>query len=319
MRSTFSRPRLSFRPALSTAVTLAMGLMLATSADARPQKHLLTSTEKLAGMLADDGLVILHVGADRESFDGGHVPGARFLEWSSIAVERDGVANEFPTRQELRTTFSELGVGDGSTVVLYDAAKGLLSARAFVALELIGFRGDVSVLDGQLAAWAVENRQIQVGAPQPVEAASLTLGSDSAVVVKANDVKRALAGSAPQLVDSRSAAEWSGAKAGRDVSPMRAGHLPGARNVPWTEHLADGDAPRLKPLDELQALYADVNVEGPVVAYCRTGVKASHTYFVLRYLGYRPHLYDGSFIEWHADPKAPVEKSSSQEGAPRAR
>ncbi|MEO1088902.1 MAG: rhodanese-like domain-containing protein, partial [Acidobacteriota bacterium] len=246
------------------------------------------------------------------------IPGARYLEWRKVAVERDGVANEFPPRDELLTTFSELGISDGSSVVLYDAAKGLLSARAFVALELIGFRGRASVLDGQLAAWVSENRPIQVGPPQSVEPASLTLGADRAVVVKAADVARALSGDAPQLVDGRSFAEWSGAKAGRDISPLRGGHLPGSRNIPWTDHLAeDDDAPRLKSLDELQALYSDVNAEGPVITYCRTGVKASHTYFVLRYLGYQPHLYDGSFIEWHADPAAPVEKAPPEEGVGR--
>ncbi|MEM8997281.1 MAG: rhodanese-like domain-containing protein [Acidobacteriota bacterium] len=307
------RPNASFR--LRMVSTAAVALAVATAAVAGPQKDLLTTTAALADRLEDSNLVVLHVGADRESFDGGHIPGARFLEWRKVAVERDGVANEFPSRADLLTTFSELGISDTSSVVLYDAAKGLLSARAFVALELIGFQGQASVLDGQLAAWVSENRPMQVGPPQPTGKTSLTLGPDRSVVIQAADVTRAIGGDAPQLVDSRSFAEWSGAKAGRDISPMRGGHIPGSRNIPWTEHLdADDAAPRLKSVDELQALYANVNAEGPVIAYCRTGVKASHTYFVLRYLGYQPHLYDGSFMEWHADAEAPVKKARGEGG-----
>lgn len=297
-----------FRLTTTIACLLAAASVAATSAAAAAARpELLISTEQLAELLGGPELVVLHVGADRESFDGGHVPGARFLEWSAVATARDGIPNEFPSRLLLRDTFAAAGVGDGSQVVLYDAAKGLLAARAFVALELIGFKGGVAVLDGQLAAWISENRPVQVGPPKAAEQAELTLQPADAVVVEAEDVRRALGGGGTELVDARSPAEWSGEKAGRDVAPARAGHLPGALNVPWTEHLAEGDTPRLKSLDELRALYAGIEAGAPVVVYCRTGVKASHAYFVLRLLGHRPHLYDGSYIEWHADPEAPIE------------
>ena len=305
------RPMSVLRLSLKLACLSAAFLLVVTSAGA---SQLLISTEQLAERLGEPDLVILHVGADREGFDGGHIPGARFLEWSAIATARDGVPNEFPSRRALRDTFASLGVGDSSQVVLYDAAKGLPSARAFVAFELIGFAGRVSVLDGQLAAWISEKRQVQAGPPRAADKGKLTLNQADAVVVRAEDVKRALAGGGAQMVDGRSHAEWSGEKAGRDIAPARGGHLPGAVNVPWTEHLAKDGVPRLKSLGELRALYAELDANAPVVTYCRTGVKASHTYFVLRLLGYQPHLYDGSYIEWHADAEAPIESLASEGG-----
>jgi len=141
------------------------------------------------------------------------------------------------------------------------------------------------------------------------EKGRLSLPDPQAVVVQAEDLRRALVGGGTQLVDARSPAEWSGEKAGRDIAQNRGGHLPGAINVPWGDHLADEGLPRLKDIEELRRLYASLDPTAPVAAYCRTGVKASHTYFVLKLLGYQPHLYDGSYIEWHANPDLPIERA----------
>jgi len=86
----------------------------------------------------------------------------------------------------------------------------------------------------------------------------------------------------------------------------RAGHIPGAITVPWQRNLTDEALFRSN--NELRSLYAErgVNRDATVITYCRTGVEASMTYFVLRYLGFDASLYDGSFVEWSNDDNAPV-------------
>ena len=95
--------------------------------------------------------------------------------------------------------------------------------------------------------------------------------------------------------------------AGRDVK--RPGHIPGAVNVDWILNLTETKPQQFKPSTELARLYREAGAtpEKEIVVYCRTGVRASHAYFVLRLLGFpRVRLYDGSYVEWSADPDLPV-------------
>ena len=108
-------------------------------------------------------------------------------------------------------------------------------------------------------------------------------------------------------MDARSPEEFDGEVPGRDVK--RPGRIPGAVNVDWVRNLTTEEPRQVKGGAELARLYrrAGVTPDKEVVAYCRTGVRASHTYFALRLLGYpKVRVYDGSFVEWAADPSLPV-------------
>lgn len=110
------------------------------------------------------------------------------------------------------------------------------------------------------------------------------------------------------LIDARPFEEFAGVEPGMGVT--RPGHIPTAQQVCWTENLTGDTQPIFRSAEELRRLYATVGLEnrGVPIVYCRTGMQASLTYFVLRYLGYEPALYDGSFIEWSANSEAPVEQ-----------
>ena len=118
-------------------------------------------------------------------------------------------------------------------------------------------------------------------------------------------------GEAVQVLDIRSPAEFNGEVFAPDGVPelaVRAGHIPGAINVPWKSAVNEDGT--FKSADELRALYAAVGVDGskPVVVYCRIGERASHTWFVLReILGYDVALYDGSWTEWGNTVGVPIE------------
>jgi thiosulfate/3-mercaptopyruvate sulfurtransferase len=258
---------------------------------------LLVTTEQLARRLDDPRTVVVHVGRDRASYDAGHIPGARFLPLSSIVTERDGIPNELPAPEQLESAFEGVGVGDGSRVVLYGDLAGLAAARAFFTLDYLG-KTDAALLDGGLEQWRAENRPTETAAPSAARGA-LTVRLRTDVLADADWIRANLGNdSTIVLVDARPPAEFSGETPGEGVT--RPGHIPGANNIFWRTALVSERDLRLRSPEILAAAYtlADAAQRDTIVVYCRTGVQASHAYFVARYLERPVKMYDGSFIDW---------------------
>lgn len=294
-------------------VALAVAAIAGTPRAARAandvREQLLVDGAWLAAHLDQPGLVVLHVGKSRDAYDRGHVPGARFVALADVATSRGAVPNEMPPLDELTVLVRRLGItGEpGERIVIYDEDEGLGAARMYVALDYLGLADRAALLDGHWAGWQAEQRPVSAEAPQ-VAASSIVphVRRDRLVEMSAvAESSRALT-SAPAarvaLIDARPPAQFAGTEASDGVP--RPGHIPGARGAFWKDDLQSGPVPRLRPAAELRARYAGLGVEpgDVVVAYCRTGVQASHTYFVLSYLGYDVRLYDGSFAEWSAGP-----------------
>ena len=307
----------------ASALLLALLAVLASRAGAteRPdaaaratgRTQMLVSTDWLATHLGEPGLIVLHVGKARDGYDRAHVPGAQLVAFADVAATRGGVPSELPPLVDLTALVRRLGItGEaGERIVIYDEDEGLLAARVYVALDYLGLAGRAALLDGQWAAWRAEQRPAD--AEQPTAQASRVVPRPDPSRVVARDAvadlsfaRTSLPGAHVALVDARPAAQFTGAEPGDGVG--RPGHIPGAVNVFWKDQLQGGEVPRLRPADELRALYARAGVVPGdlVVAYCRTGVQAAYTYFVLRYLGYDAHLYDASFVAWSADPDTAV-------------
>ena len=284
-------------------------------------RDILTSTEWLAARL-DSGVVVVHVGRGDEVFRAAHIPGARFLPLSAVATTVRGLANEFPAPAQLVATFRDLGIGNRARVVIYGDDPGILAARAWAALDLLGHGGRASVLDGGLVKWRAENRALET-AVRPVTPRPFTARWRANRVVTAAWVRAHLRDSTVAFIDSRPADQFDGAEppcppsqpACPQIPPARRGHLPGAASVFWMNALVSAQNPVLRSMhflhDELWVPSgADRGPVTTVVVYCRTGMQASHAYFVARYIGYRDvRLYDGSFLEWAGLPAAqyPVE------------
>lgn len=277
-------------------------------------RSLLVSTEGLAMRLNDPRVVVIHVGRDRASYDAGHIPGARFLPLSSIVTERAGVPNELPEPEALERTFEALGVSDNSRVVLYGDLNGLLAARAFFTLDFLG-KTDAALLDGGLERWRSESREVSTDAPS-VSPGALTVNLRRDIVVDADWVRARLGNdSTIVLVDARPPAEYTGETPGEGVT--RPGHIPGAHNIFWRTALVSEQDTRLRSPEVLHASYtlADAAFGDTIVAYCRTGVQASHAYYVARYLKRPVVMYDGSFIDWsRRGEEYPVEQGTGGEG-----
>ena len=283
--------------ALLSATAACLVRMPATNELPEWNESLLVSTETLARRLNDPRTVIVHVGRDRASYDAGHIPGAQFLPLSSIVAERGGVPNELPPPEQLDAAFEGVGVSDASRVVLYGDLAGLAAARAFFTLDYLGKR-DAALLDGGLEQWRAENRPLETQA-RAARRGSLTATPRPEIVVDADWVRARLGNdSTVVLVDARPPAEFRGDTPGEGVT--RPGHIPGAHSMFWRNALVSETDVRLRSPEVLAAAFtlADAAQNDTVVVYCRTGVQASHAYFVARFLERPVRMYDASFIDW---------------------
>lgn len=311
------------RTALALLAALAVaGRALAQEADLGDAKvthnrDIVATTEWLSYYVDSARVHVIHVGRSDSAFRAGHIPGAHFLPLSAVATAVHGVPNEFPPPAQMAAAFRAAGAGDGGRIVLYGDDAGLLAARAWVALDLLGHGHHAALLDGGLTQWRAEHRPLETAvrplAPQPFTAAWRADRVVSAAWVRAH-----LRDSTVQLVDARNGDAFNGIEppcpAGqrgcRETPSARRGHIPGASNIWWMNALVSAQNPVLRSMHSLhEELWVPSGTDRPavrtVVAYCHSGMQASFDYFVARYIGYRDvRLYDGSMAEWTGLPAA---------------
>jgi thiosulfate/3-mercaptopyruvate sulfurtransferase len=260
---------------------------------------LLVDAGRLAERLGDPGLRVLDVRA-RDKYDAGHLPTAvHVLPLDLDAVDERQVSNLKPA-DEAAQLLGALGVGDGHQVAVYDDSQTFWAARVFWALDYLGHPA-VAVLDGGWPRWAATGRPSSVEVPS-LPAATFTATPDPAKLAGRDEVLAGIGAHGTAIVDSRPTDVW------------RAGHVPGAVSLPWSESVAGAEPEALlKAPAELQELFAGAGVtpDREVITYCGAGVWSAQSYFVLRRLGYpRVRLYDGSWQEWVQDPALPVETAA---------
>ena len=266
---------------------------------------LLLSVTQLADRLSDPNLIIIQVDRDPASYLGGHIAGARFLPLAAIVVERNGIPNELPLLAQLDSALESVGISTASRIVI--TGDPLAAGRLFFTLDYIGLGGQASLLDGGVAAWKAAGLPV-VETATAIAPGRLEPRVHPEVVMGVAELARRLDDGKLVLLDARPPAEYRGEVAGDGVP--RAGHIPGAQGLFWRTLLASPEPPLLKDPAALRTLFAEAGV-GPgkdVVTYCRTGVQASYLYFVARYLGYTPRMYDGSFLEWSRMAELPVNR-----------
>lgn len=270
----------------------------------------LVSTEWLEAHLNDPQVRIIEVSVNPGVYERGHIPGAVNVVWHTDLV--DPTRRDIVSAENLQTLLRGAGVNDDSTIVLYGDTNNWFAAWGFWILDVYGLGDSVRLLDGGRAKWEAESRPLS---PRPgrTPTGSITINDDRQGILRARLADVVAAAEDPAvaaLLDIRSPAEYEGrviAPEGVQELAIRAGHVPGAVNVPWGQLVAEDGT--FKSVDELRAIYAAKGIDGskPIIAYCRIGERSSHSWFALRHiLGFDARNYDGSWTEYGNSVGVPI-------------
>jgi len=273
----------------------------------------LVTVDWLKDHLDDPKVRVFEVSVDPGVYEKGHIPGATNLNWHTDLV--DTVNRDIASREKLQAQLRKAGVEDDTTVVIYGDNNNWFAAWGAWVLDVYGFGDRVKLLDGGRKLW--EARGLPLTDELPVfEASSIRLPErNNDLRARLSHVLYFVEGRIDgKLVDIRSNDEYLGkifAPEGVKELAIRAGHIPGAENVPWATIVNDDGT--YKPLDEIRKIYAAKGIDGskPVITYCRIGERSSHSWFALkRLLGYEVRNYDGSWTEYGNAVGVPVENKS---------
>jgi CubicO group peptidase (beta-lactamase class C family) len=270
--------------------------LAAAIASAAPNPSMLVSGDWLAAHLKDESLVILHVGSQRD-YDAGHIAGARLVTLADISItDASGLRLELPPAAALAEAFGKLGVTDTSRIIVYAGNPSVQSAtRVWFTLDYLGAGDRAALLDGGISAWRAAGRPVSTDA-SAAQPGKFTPHPRPELVVNADWVRAHLGDKTVQLIDARTLEFYVGTDPG---GMPRAGHIPGARNVPYERLL--GEHGKLQGTETLASPAA------LTVSYCHIGQQATVIYFAARYQGLEARLYDGSFQDWSRRPELPVE------------
>lgn len=273
---------------------------LLQSVTAHAASEYLVSTDWLEKNLKDPKVRIIEVSVVPGVYERGHIPGAVNFAWHRDLV--DPVRRDIASQEAFQQLLRKAGVNNDSTTIIYGDNNNWFAAWGAWVFDVYGV-DNVKLLDGGRAKWEAEGRQLDSRASTPsagnvtVKAANKDLRAFLPDVLAAAEKR-----SDTQLVDIRSADEYNGkvfAPQGVQELAVRAGHVPGAVNVPWGQAVAaDGT---FKSAEELKKVYGAVGIDGskPIITYCRIGERSSHTWFALKkILGYDVRNYDGSWTEY---------------------
>ena len=273
------------------------------------RSDVLVDADWVESHIGTPGVVIVEVDEDASAYDKGHIPSAVKVDWKKDL--QDPVRRDFVDKTGFENLLSGLGISNDDTVVLYGGNNNWFAAYAYWYFRLYG-HSDVKLLDGGRKKWELDSRELATEVPARERTNYVASEQDATLRALRDEVIAAIG--KRNLVDVRSPDEF----AGRLLAPahlpqeqaQRAGHIPTARNVPWSK--AANEDGTFRSDDELRHLYQDeagLDFGKDTIAYCRIGERSAHTWFVLHELLDQPNVknYDGSWTEYGSLVGVPIE------------
>lgn len=275
------------------------------------RNDVLVDAEWVQARIDDPKTVIVEVDEDTSAYDKNHIKNAIRIDWKQDL--QDPVRRDFVDQAGFEKLLSEKGIGNDDTVVLYGGNNNWFASYAYWYFKLYGHQ-DVKLLDGGRKKWELDSRDLVAEVPTRAQTEYKAKPQDASIRAFRDEVVEAIG--ALNLVDVRSPDEFSGKLLAPAHLPQeqsqRPGHIPGARNIPWSKSANDDGT--FKSDDELKEIYegAGVDLSKDTIAYCRIGERSAHSWFVLHELLGQTNVknYDGSWTEYGSLVGVPVELGS---------
>ncbi len=232
-----------------------------------------------------------------------HIPGAVFFDIDKIADASSSLPHMLASEAEFAAVTGAMGISDTDSIVVYDGMGLFSSARAWWNFRIMGAM-NVFILDGGFPAWTAAGNVVSADSPPPAPK-SFRASFNAAAVRSKEEVLKILTANSAQLVDARPSDRFFGA-APEPRPGLRAGHIPGAKSMPFATFSEGG---KLKDVNALKAMFEEkgVNVGAPIVASCGSGVSAALVDLALTSIDAPNHaVYDGSWAEWGLPGNTPV-------------
>ena len=263
----------------------------------------------MADHLNDPTVKLVEVDVDTAAYEKGHVRNATGWNWQTDLNDR--VRRDIIDPRAFAELNRNAGIANTDTVVLYGDNNNWFAAWALWQYKYYGHR-DVRLMNGGRKKWELEGRELTIEKPHFAKSTYAVPAPDESLRAYRREVEDIVGRGTVNLVDVRSPDEFTGkiiAPPGLSETAQRAGHIPGAKSIPWAKTVNDDGT--FKPSADLQKLYTDTGIDlaKPTITYCRIGERSSHSWFVLKYLLGSDNVknYDGSWTEWGNLVGAPIE------------